>query len=685
MKIEKRKGETKKLYSINGVKFQKYIYMVEKELSVEDSKPIMDYNLKGYRFYVIHNRTNHLRFLYVTTKKLKIDTILNGKGLLFRKINTKLTNDETIIYLQIYKNNLNNEMINIVQNNKDNDCIPLLSFQLFYKEVYEPNSQTMKITKIHKNNLHDTRIVIDKDMWFIEELKNLGIKDLPKKMLKDLLNKAVIDNRLKKTLITELFIIEQYRDEEDRVSQEFMMNNSHSIVLTQGSTGKSSILCTIGNDLHTTTDAGMFGYMDVTASSWRAGEVSKTTDAIIIDEINEIIKKNVKKGESVLDILNTPLENGRYNYGKAGGMKIQFGNQFNFLGNISDEFHFENFVNGLSGNQSTMGRRFAYIIYDDKLTFKNGDYRDIVKHLHKIKPFKEYLSYILTYFLKQKRFQDKKVRINKKLQSTIGIYQKRYKTIIENMEHPNTKQFFTSFTNHSLENRVPTMALKLTIFKFCNQFAKVNQFGDMDLRLFWNNFYTEFENILQDNEQSLINIVSHQKTGTIIDETKNKSFYGLERLNKIQRLILLMIVKNVDKVKGIKLNYDDIRDKSLLRDLKNRVVNKNQTKSVDELKGFGVHFKIEKKNFYFIITNQFKFKEMTDTILSNKDKLMNGLKEREVLCKGWVGDIKPILDDNIKNKKNSSISSEVRIENAWNKGKVVKNDAFDDVDMSDLN
>jgi len=672
-----------------GFKYHKYNYKVEKILSVQDNKPIMDINLSGHNIYVLHNYSHNFRFLYITSKKLKMDTIIYGKSLIFYKTPTKLTNEDTKIYLSKEYNNLNEMVVKLSVNPldlKSTNKFPLYTYSLFYTEVYNPDSQEMKIKKIHKHNLHDTRIAYDNDLWFIKEINNLKIKDIPLTILKNILNQAIIDEKLKKVLITEFFILDQFKDEEELISQDYMMMNSHCIILTQGGTGKSSILCMLGNDLHTTTDAGMFGYMDIVAGSWRSGEVSKTKDSIIVDEINEIIKKNSKKGESVLDILNTPLENGKYSYGKAGGMKIQFGNQFNFLGNISDEFHFENFVNGLSGNQSTMGRRFAYIIYDDNLEFVNGEHRDIIKHLNKIKPLKEFLSFILLWFLKTKKFQDRKVRKNKYMLNIIKEFQEKYKKIINNMEHPNTKQFFKSFTSHSLENRIPVMALKLTIFKYIELFRSCHnsnkQFNSIDLRQFWKQFYIEFKFLLNDNLISLDNILSHQNTGMITADENNKIFNQIKVLKKSQRNMICYIVGNSKNIKGIKLLEENCEYLSIVKRLKLKVTQKNQTKFLDELSQFGFNYYIttsqKKKHLNFTITNKSKFQKVIDSVIKNFNNLITDLKEKEKL--------EIIFNKNFENTKIKTKVIEKKPIKEEIKQKEIKTNAdlIDEIDFEDL-
>ncbi len=669
-----------------GFQYQDFIYQIEKELTVEDSKYLMDYNLKGYRFYVIHNLTNHFRILFFTNEKLKIDTQIDGRELFFRKINNALHKDDTKVYIIEKINEFGNKYIDVSESPVEDSSNPIYTYWLHYTETFDPNNNEIKLRKIHKKNMHETRIAVKRNMWYKEELLNLNIKDIPKKIQKDIYNKAIVDSRITKLLKTEFFTIDQYRDEEKGKSQEYMMHNSHAIGLTQGSTGKSSILCSLGNDLHTTTDAGMFGYMDVTAGSWRAGEVSKTKDAIIVDEINEIIKQTAKKGETVLDILNTPLENGRYSYGKAGGMKLSFGNQFIFLGNISDEFHFENFVNGLAGNQSTLGRRFAYIIYDDKLVFKNGDYRDIVKHIRKIKPLKAFLSDILLFYLKKKKFQDKKVRQNKLVLNMIEKHKKQFKNLIHGMEHPNTKLFFDAYVSHSLENRLPLMALKLTIFDNANMYLEEKNFYEIDNRVFWRQFYKNLENLFKDIEVMLQNVISHQEVGTIADESSNKLANKILSLNKSQRLLMVSICDNISKFDGIRLNYEDIENKTLLKDIRNKIVNKNQTKHYDELTNFGIHYKKENKDLYFLITNKFKFQQTHQIVSEHRKELVKDLSEK-IQLNTTPQKVPKLAEEKAEEKKE-------QIEKAWNKEspkveekkevEITKKDEWDEIDMSDL-
>ena len=185
-------------------------------------------------------------------------------------------------------------------------------------------------------------------MFFIEELQQKGIKSLKKKVLNKLLNKALIDHRLINILKTQFFLPNNLNPNKNA-----MHKQTHSIILTNGGTGKSSVLGIMGTNLDNSSNAGIFGYYSTNTDKWNSGVITQTSNSIIIDEINELINTS-KNGDGILRTMNKPLENGSYTTGKAGGRSVYFGNQFCILGNIDEAFNFENFMLGNPLNSLTL-------------------------------------------------------------------------------------------------------------------------------------------------------------------------------------------------------------------------------------------------------------------------------------------------------------------------------------------
>ena len=681
------KKEILKLKKKYGDKYKKFIYYVEKEISVEDNIYAKNYNLLGYRMYIILNRTNHYRFFYMSSKKLFVDTEILGKSLNFIK-----HSHYEPLGLKFFLDIFGEKQVGFIE--KESDEIPkylITPNDILVKEINDPNlreGEEPKKKYVFPKNIHSKRIAFDNVEWYKDELKDMNFDSLNKKIIKDILEGAIIDERIEKVLISEFFELPQIYDVEEGKSIDYMKNNTHSIVLSQGSTGKSSILCLLGNDLTKTSDAGMFGYMDVTNNSWRAGEVSKTKKAIIVDEINEIIDSNAKKGESVLDTLNTPLENGKFNYGKAGGMKVNFGNQFIFLGNIRDNFHFENFVNGLSSNQSTMGRRFCYLVYDDKLNWKNGNQRDITKHIHKIQPLREFLSNVLLYFLKNKKFIDKKINNNIDFMNLIEKDKNRLLDIIRPIEHPNTRQFLKTFSEYSLVNRVPIMALKLTIFEYLGEFLKIESLEKFSYAQ--NNFMTRYleiyKGIIIDLEHSFKNILSHQNESIIVDSELEIMSKRLNReLNNNQKLLIFRLGQSNNEL-NIKFAYKNITIKGRLKYIKRDLLNKGLNPKDRILNKYGIFPKIEAGEVFFTI-NKNQFKQAYIICDKNKKDILTKAGESEFIGETEVKkevEVKEVETKKVKIKKEKIIENFNEVEVISMEDEIVKKKDEDKKDKSEF-
>ena len=632
-------------------KYDKFIFKIEQEITVKESRYILDFNLKNVRFYIIHNQTNNFRFLYITTKKLFLNTEILGKTLFF----IKHSFDEPF-YFRIKKDLFNQEILNYNQKKEINNQLFFIPNDILIKEIYKPDEDKPRKEYVTKNTFHKTRIVIDNHLWFNDELKKFKLKNIQNKLLKKILAGAKIDNRIKKVLITEFFEIPQIFDLENNVSVDYMKNQSHTIILTQGSTGKSSILGMLSNELTTTSDAGMFGYYDVVNGNWINGEVSKTTKSIFVDEVNELIKSNIKKGNSILNTLNTPLENGKYVYGKAGGRKIFFGNQFIFSGNIEENFHFEMFVNGLATNQSTLGRRFCYIIYDDKLEFKNGNNRDITKFNGVIEPIKKFLSNLLLYYLKNKNFLDKNVNNNKVLNQIRVKYYREFEKILNDIEHINTKQFLSSFIQYSLTNRLPIMALKLSLFNYLDKFLELKDISKFQSSILMDRLYIEYEDLLKDLIISFKNILTHQQIYSIQD---NKNELLINQLNKsLPRtyLLLLYIIGVEYKINNYNMNvidYNILEYKGKLKYLKRDILKRGLSKNIQMLNEFGVYSYIQGDKLLFRVSKELKNifeiidKNMLNDLINYDDDLKLYLEKKGVNNSNKLDDeIVEMLEEN---------------------------------------
>lgn len=505
-------------------KYTKFNYVVEKQITIKETPNIKKISLKGVYIYILRESMHNFGFVYITSKKLGINAKILGKQLEFYKTDF---NEPTQLKLIDTPTNIKMVQMRNTKSNKDPIESKDIDFDivfrtLFYKMILDKVDDGKKLENfITKENIHTKRVAIDKYLWFVDEI--IKLKNPQKKLYREILNGALVDTKIKNVLVSELI---NFR------SNKYMHLESHSIVLTQGGTGKSSILGIIGKNLDDTSNAGIFGSYDVKRSSWNAGIVSQTDYPILVDETNEMIAS----GKNILETLNKPLDNGTYYYGKAGSRNVEFGNQFIFLGNISDEFNFELFIQGLSNNVLTIGRRFAYVIYDTKLEFKNGGNRP-KKRTDFINVFTELLSYCFYVIIEIKGFIS---LIESKHYIKKADELKKYITSqCRDIEHVGTKYFYSEYVK-SLYGRVPFMALKLVIFDEL-KFILDNNILDTPKYYIADKFHKKTIELLDDIKNTFDNMKAHQLGSTIAcsksDLIKQKLMYFTKSSNYILQLL----------------------------------------------------------------------------------------------------------------------------------------------------
>lgn len=575
-------------------KYEKFKYIIEHKITYDETQNVKDLMINNLNVYIIQNLDYNLRFLYITPKEYKLKSKIYGVQLDF--IKNDLNN---ISYIKI--NNKDNS-IKINQNLKQSYEIKLILRTLFFKKrIFEIPKEKIEEHFWTKFKTHTKKVVIDKPNWEQQYLK--GIKYKSKHILNHILKGAKIDTGLKYLLISELFIFK---------SNKYIQFINHSIILTQGGTGKSSILGVLGSNLDDTSNAGIFGFYDAKKSYWTGGIVSQTKNPIILDEINEIISS----GRNVLDTLNKPLDNGYYYYGKMGGQEVEISNQFLFIGNISANFTFSQFLVGVSNNILTFGRRIGFFIYNEKLHFKNGSMRLKKKDL-KLECFSNYISNIFINFLENNNFLS--IFENKNYLTLTNEYKAKIINVIRESEIDETNQFIFEHIK-SLNSRLPFFILQIVFFE--NLFDIETKFNNNPPKFYIaSKFYEKSREILDLHLQNIINIVNHEqnKQHTPIKEISLKQ--KLDKINKYHRIFIEICIKNKDFIKNNKILYpfenkthpEHDKIKYLIKDCKKHLgslekLNKN-------LNIFGLKF----KNEYVTIINKNIFYNLIE-IYENKDE-----------------------------------------------------------------
>jgi len=608
----------------NTNKYKKFSFLVEKKLSVIDSKEMKPLSLREINVYIIRDNIHKYGFLYFSTKILMENQKISGESLNFishphdSQCDLKIYNDEF--------NDLQCQYKEIKENETKKSNLLFYPCQLY--EKYSPNSD-----KKIKNPLkiHIKRICTDNNHWFLDKQKIKKWRFNNKKLIKEIIKDTQIDKQIQNILISMLFI---------QKDNKYIQQETHALILTQGGTGKSSILGLLGHNLDTTSNAGMFGYYNVKTSSWQSGEVSKTDSPLIVDEINEIMKK----GDFVLETLNKPLDNGSYYYAKAGSRNIEFGNTFMFLGNIDNETHFETIISGLALNTQTIGRRFCYFIYNDKLDYIQGfDVRD-KKINDYVKLSRETLSYILRYYLDRKELN----RFKKNSQFLKMATETKEKILLLNREceFENTRKFINEYTK-SLFERVPFMAYKLAIFELAEEILAYKDIKKFPKSPIIQKIFSKTQELFEDIIANVTNIIEHQKTYSQGEVKQNLgSNIQCEKILSIQSKLLYSTIKiisqNEDEFTQNRLYNEDLsgsvdekRDfNNFLKNLKRRNFNKNNTLSQFGLKAI---LDQQQNKIFFTIINKVTFtkyvnyfNDIQTTITIQDEKPKNVVEEIEI-------------------------------------------------------
>lgn len=593
-------------------------YRIEKQITVEDNSDINELSKQGFYLYIIYNTIHKYRFAMLSTNYYPINKQFLGSQLNFYNISKLSSSVEVKIisdaitgnFLEIIKTpkkNISNQA-NLELEDKINSELKISQENI----RITPQKYFMKHKKTEKGSWYDNlykistaRIVTEKNRWFLPFMyKNSNkIKTILKKTLYPNIE---LDNRIEKALISELYKMP---------SNEFMHCNTHMIILTQGKTGKSSILGMQGKNLDNTSNAGLYGYYN-TNHGWNAGIVEQTDNTILIDEINEIINTQKTSYDNIMNTINKPLENGMYYYGKAGGKAVTFKNQFIFMGNISSDFNFENFINGIATNVETIGRRFAYIIYDDKAKFKinyskpysNKNTENIIDTIS------EGLSFKLKEILLELKFQENYF-YSKKCQNIIKDWTSKIFKIINRIEVPNTKKFMISYITGSLDNRLKMLALELTIFKMSHVFFALT-YKKTNRSLIIDDFYKQLDLLCQDIHISFKNIADHLENSII--EHLNIAERDFKALDKTYQMVFEKICLNEQKFIQNRLYYTNINNKERLkyfiRDLKLRSNLASVNNKLNGI-GLGIYYDANLKDYFFSIIRKPTYDKYKEIIL----------------------------------------------------------------------
>ncbi len=641
--IQKQNQITKTPKTTLTDKYSQFIFKIEKKLSVLDSEYMKHLSLNKVNVYVIRDTHQNFGFLYLTSKFLNEGSQVFGSSLNFFK-----HTHSNRCKVKLEKDRLKQECVNYInvkkeENEKNLEKNEIIFFPCQLYEKYNPKTE-----KPLKNPLkiHIRRLCFDNELWFMDLITTKKEYHINKQKIKStLLKDTKISKEIEKILISMLFI------QKDNM---YIQQETHNFVFTQGGTGKSSILGVLGHNLDTTSNAGMFGYFNVKNNSWISGEVEKTDSPLIVDEINEIMKK----GDYVLETLNKPLDNGSYYYGKAGSRNIEFGNIFMFLANISTETHFEHIISAIAMNPETIGRRFCYFVYNDKLDFQQGFQIRPKKIPQNILVFREYYSYIFRYFLDIRKLNSFKE--NKTFKKLVSQTKEKIENLLKGCEFENTRKFFKEYVK-SLNERVPFMAYKLAIFELTEKLVVYeNNFDKIPKSLIINEVLNQVNGLFDDILENVSNLINHQKEYATIHQNQSKSNLGsnlqvikeLQNQSKYATNCVKIICQNYDKFYQNKLSTENLigskEEKEKFRLFK-RNLKRDKLKQNKQLQNFGIKAiwtDNKENNIFFTIINQVIFNKYLNYFCELETTIdMEEIKKETPKQEKKVDEIDEIDDD----------------------------------------
>lgn len=586
-------------------------YRIEKKISVEDHARIKDYAKVGIYFYVIHEAQDNNRFILVSNKHYEEETKIPSNQFKLQKI----VGDKEQVFFKERVNQFGETFFRVTNDDaKENHKI------LFAEIIGTKSKQSFFM----KYKCHWKKLAMDNPSWYLEVLRKTNKCSYKKHATSLILCKNKYSDEHMKHMISTFFIFE---------SSKFQMFNDHTIVMDEGKTGKTSLVSYMGEKVDNVSVAGLYGSSDSLRGKFKGGLVTTTDKSITIDEINEMISNN--KGEKVLSILNTPLENGVYNYQKQFSQKLYIKNQFFFFANIKNDCNFPLMLEHSFGNVATFGRRIGIITYDSNLGgFTAGNLRPLIPHEYLI-ALQGFCSKILNEFFRNEK-NIEKLYSKKKYNNLRQFYEGELTKLENSIDEETTRAFIKSHKKSIL--RQFTRAFKLYVWKHLDAFIREEKSFD-------NHTHSEIldicEDVLKQNIISIKNIIEEVQNNNYVDRREERNKLRFERLPKYYQNILEFFYKNSLQLSKKGVVYSILSHK---QDIKKYITKFKSSKKVSPnlkqlLLEYGCHmdYDAQEKDIKFRFVSQSNFDKQTqgifDDIISevkfNEDK--NEVKKSEII------------------------------------------------------
>jgi len=567
--------------------YKQFVYRIEKKITVEDFPKIKDYAKNNIYLYIIHDIIDNNRFLYISSKHFEENTKINP--ITFNLFS--LNNNESI-FLEKKENKFGDKYFIITEDKT--------KYSIIFKDIIYTKNKDNKFFKKFKT--HTKKVAVDYPNWYMDKIKEIECKNHSKKVIRELLYKNEYSQEIINHCISTFFILK---------NPEYQKFNDHSIVMDEGKTGKSSLIGYMGEKLDNISVAGLYGSSDTLRGKFKGGVVTTTKNTILIDEINELSKNN--KGEKILSVLNSLLENGVYNYQKQFGQKITAGNQFMFMGNLSNKFNLPMFLESTFGNIETLGRRIGIITYNNNLNgYKMGLIRPQTPSDYLL-TMQMLLSNIFNSILLNPKLIEKLYK-HKKYHEIAKKYKHDLSLLCDTVDDETTKSFIRS---HSASiDRIFTRALKLWIFYNIDGFLNNTKCYDNHTI----NEVLELTRLeIDKNLVNFKNIKEHIVDFDIKESRKDMNIVIFNSLTKKNRKILnfFNINKDIIDIKGV--SHNDLKDKSIIkyivRDYKQYGIPDNQKTF---MLSYGINVSIKNNEIYFRFINKNLFEDKIKGLFENK-------------------------------------------------------------------
>lgn len=572
--------------------YKSFLYIIQKKLSVEDNKVLKDYAVQGCYLYIIVDGLDKNRFLFISPKHYEEGAKIYPETFRLRKVSGK----KDAILLKKYQGTFEKEFFDVVEEQGD--------ISIFLNEFIDSKNAQGKIFQKYKT--HTKKIAIDYPDWYIDVIRNSKTKSYRKKFERDILCGNSYSPDIYEHFVSTLFIFK---------NRNYQRLNDHFIMLDEGKTGKSSLISFLSEKADNISVAGLYGSSDGKAGRFRGGLVTLTDKTIILDEINELVESK-QKGEKILSLLNTILENGEYNYVKQFSAKIESSNQFGFMGNVSETFNFPIFLEGVAGNTLTIGRRIGVLTYSNDL----GGFQKGANRLPKPTPYcraiQMYLSNMFNYIIYDTKYLSK-LFTHKSFIKYSKYYKQKLYVIRNNLEEEITRAFITSHAESI--DRLLTRALKLFIYENMNKF--ISQEWDTYTNHLPFQVYERVHDLIEKNLIAFENIKEHIENSPNVSRKEEYNKLSYENLNsKAYKKVIELYHLNKDAITNRGLKYSDLEGdkkeiKFIMSDYK---LGKNNPVRINELLlKYGCKIILKNNEVLFMFLNKSLFESKTQGLFEN--------------------------------------------------------------------